>query len=156
MSRVITRSYSTVIWLTQVRSFHKQAVLFFGGGAAAGSPFFLVWELSTDDLISYRSYTERKGWTVYLICTSLLSLTGFDHFDIIFLKKKHFIYLFLETEEGKEKEREETSLCGCLSCAPLLGTWPKTQACALIGNWTRDPLVHKPALNPLSHTSQGW
>ena len=38
---------------------------------------------------------------------------------------------------------------------PLLGTWPTTQACALTGNWTVDPLNHRLALNPLSHTSQG-
>ena len=38
---------------------------------------------------------------------------------------------------------------------PLLGTWPATQARALSGNQTRDPLVRRPALNPLSHTSQG-
>ena len=36
-----------------------------------------------------------------------------------------------------------------------LGTRPTTQACALMGNWTRDLSVHKPAHNPLSHTSQG-
>ena len=36
---------------------------------------------------------------------------------------------------------------------PPLGTWPATQACALIGNRICDPLVHRPALNPLSHTS---
>ena len=41
-----------------------------------------------------------------------------------------------------------------LAC-PLLGTWPATKACALIGNQTGDPLVCRPALNPLSHTSQG-
>ena len=38
---------------------------------------------------------------------------------------------------------------------PPLGTWPATQACALTGNLTSDPLVHRLALNPLSHTSQG-
>ena len=38
---------------------------------------------------------------------------------------------------------------------PLLGTWPRTQACALTGNRTGNPLVPRPALNPLSHTSQG-
>ena len=31
---------------------------------------------------------------------------------------------------------------------PLLGTWPATQACALTGNRTDDPLLHRPALNP--------
>ena len=43
-----------------------------------------------------------------------------------------------------------------LSCTPLLRAWPATQACALTGNWTRDPLVCSPALNTLSRTSQGW
>ena len=38
---------------------------------------------------------------------------------------------------------------------PLLGTWPAPQACDLTGNQLSDPLVHRPALNPLSHTSQG-
>ena len=37
---------------------------------------------------------------------------------------------------------------------PLLGTWHTTQACALTGNLTSDPLVHRSALNPLSHTIQ--
>ena len=39
---------------------------------------------------------------------------------------------------------------------PLLGAWPATQACALTGNRTSDLLVHSPALNPLTHTSQGY
>ena len=38
---------------------------------------------------------------------------------------------------------------------PLLGTWPTIQSCALAGNRTGDPLVHRPVLNPLSYTSQG-
>ena len=38
---------------------------------------------------------------------------------------------------------------------PLLGTWPATQASALTGNGTGDPLVHRPMLHLLSHTSQG-
>ena len=38
----------------------------------------------------------------------------------------------------------------------LLGTWPTTQAFALTGNRTDDPLVGRLALNPLSHTSQGF
>ena len=46
-------------------------------------------------------------------------------------------------------------MCGCLSHAPYWGTWPETQACALAGNRTGDPLVCRPALNPLSYTNQG-
>ena len=37
---------------------------------------------------------------------------------------------------------------------PLLGTWPATQACALTGKRTADPLICRLALNPLSYTSQ--
>ena len=45
-------------------------------------------------------------------------------------------------------------MCGCLLHDPYWGTWPATQACALTGNRTSDPLLHSPAFNPLSHTSQ--
>ena len=38
---------------------------------------------------------------------------------------------------------------------PSPGTWPTTQACALTGNQTSSSLVHRPTLNPLSHSSQG-
>ena len=69
--------------------------------------------------------------------------------------KKYFIYLFLERGEGKEKERERNINVWLLLTHPLLGTWLVNQACALTGNWTGDPLVRRPALNPLSYTSQG-
>ena len=46
-------------------------------------------------------------------------------------------------------------MCGCLSMCPQPGTWPTTQACALTGNGTSKPSVPKPAVNSLSHTSQG-
>ena len=42
-----------------------------------------------------------------------------------------------------------------LLVCPSLGTWPATQARAPSGNRIGDPLVHRLALNPLSHTSQG-
>ena len=65
---------------------------------------------------------------------------------------KRFYLFILDREEGREKERERHISV----CHPLLGTWPATQACALTGNRTSDPLVCRPALNPLSHTSQGY
>ena len=34
-----------------------------------------------------------------------------------------------------------------------LGTWPTTQACALAGNWTSNPSIHRLVLSLLSHTS---
>ena len=70
--------------------------------------------------------------------------------------KKDFIYLFLDREEGREKERETNINVWLPLTCPLLETWPTTQACALTGNRTSDPMVHRPALNPLSHTSQGY
>ena len=46
-------------------------------------------------------------------------------------------------------------MCGCHLHGPSPGTWPTTQACVLTGNWTGNPLILRPELNPLSHTSQG-
>ena len=62
--------------------------------------------------------------------------------------------LFLERGEWREKERN-INVWLPLVC-PLLGTWPATQACALTGNRTGDSLVHRPALNLLNHTIQGY
>ena len=64
-------------------------------------------------------------------------------------------YLFLERGEEREKAGEwNINVWLSLTC-PLLGTWLATQACALTGNWTSNTLVHRPAVNPLSYTSQG-
>ena len=65
-------------------------------------------------------------------------------------------YLFIFRERGREGERGEEYLCGCLSCAPYWRPDPQPRQCALPGNQTGDPLVHRLVLNPLSHTSQGW
>ena len=60
------------------------------------------------------------------------------------------------TGRGREGKREgEKHQSVVASHVPLLGTWPTTQACALTGNRTCNPLVHRLAFNPLSHTSQG-
>ena len=75
---------------------------------------------------------------------------------LVFFFFKDFIYLLLERGEKKEKERERHINVWWLPLArPLTGTWPATQTCALTRNQTGDPLVHRPALNPLSHTSKG-
>ena len=65
-------------------------------------------------------------------------------------------YLFIFRQSGREGEREEEKhQCVVASHVPQLGIWPATQACALTGNQTGNPLVRRPVLNPLSHTSQG-
>ena len=65
------------------------------------------------------------------------------------------IIYFLESGEGREKEREKPWL-DCISHEPVLGTKPTAQACALAGNQTSDPSRCGTTLNQLSHTSQGW
>ena len=74
------------------------------------------------------------------------------HSLCIFFKR---LYLFIFRERGKEGEREGANINVWLPlmCRPL-GTQPATQACAPTGNRTSDLLVCRPALNPLSHTSQ--
>ena len=69
---------------------------------------------------------------------------------------KDFIYLFLGRGDGREKERERNINVWLPLLCPLLGTWPETQGSALTWNQTGDPLVHRPVLNPLSHTSQSY
>ena len=64
-------------------------------------------------------------------------------------------YLFIFREMGKEGEEGEKHQCVVASHTPPLGTWPATQACPLTGNQTGNPLVHRPVLNPLTHTSRG-
>ena len=55
-----------------------------------------------------------------------------------------------------EREEKERNINVWLPLVCLqLGTWPETQACALTGNLSGDSLLCSPALNPLSHTSQG-
>ena len=65
------------------------------------------------------------------------------------------MYLFLERGEGREEERKRNINVWLPPTYLPLGTWPTTQACALTGNQTGDPLVHRQVHNPLSHTSQG-
>ena len=73
---------------------------------------------------------------------------------VSFLFKKDFIYLFLERGEGREKESERNINVWLPLTHHPLGTCPATHACALPENQTSDPLVHRSALSPLSHTSR--
>ena len=67
---------------------------------------------------------------------------------------KDFIYLFLE--RGREGEREgEKHHCVVASHAPPTGDLACNPGMCPAGNWTGDPLVHRPVLNLLSYTNQG-
>ena len=65
------------------------------------------------------------------------------------------MYVFPERGDGREEERKRNISVWLPLVYSQLGTWPATQACALTGNQTGDPLICRPALNPLSHTSHG-
>ena len=66
-----------------------------------------------------------------------------------------FIYLLLETGEGREEGKGRNINVWLPLTRPLQGTQTATQECALTEYLTDDLLVHRLALNPLSHTSQG-
>ena len=44
---------------------------------------------------------------------------------IYILKNILFIYLFLRVGKGRRKRGRETSMCGCLLCAPNWGPGPE-------------------------------
>ena len=78
----------------------------------------------------------------------------FKHF--MYVGRYLFVCLFVYFREKERKGERERNINVWLPLTqPQPGTWPATQACALTGNQTGDPLVHRPVLNPLSHTIQG-
>ena len=71
-------------------------------------------------------------------CTTFFFFLQRAGFCFVFLK---ILFIFRE-REGKVKERERNINVWLPLMLPLLGTWPATQASALTGNQTGDPLVH--------------
>ena len=97
---------------------------------------------------------HHRSWTLTFsqlkICCNLYPLL------YCLFKKFLFVCLFVVLERGREGEREggkhdvwEIHQSVSLT-HPQLGTWPKTQACALTGNRTCHLSVCRSALNPLS------
>ena len=74
----------------------------------------------------------------------------FLHFTLFYLHFLKIFYLFIFRERRREGDTEGEKHQYVVASH----IWPETQACALTGNRTGDPLVHRPALNPLNHTSQ--
>ena len=88
---------------------------------------------------------------MYLLLCNMLFLKISFEFNFF---KKYFIYLFLERWERREKERERNIDVWLPLSSLMSPTGDLAQVCALTGNQTGNPLVPRPALNLLSHTSQ--
>ena len=97
----------------------------------------------------------QTRWSLYL-CTKGTKNIMLKHIKLLifshYFLKILFIYFYREGKDGRRRERK-TSMCGCLSNDPYT-RYLTRNPCALTGNWTGDPLVHRLVLNPLSHTSQ--
>ena len=104
-----------------------------------------------------RDYSGKSSGThlIPYIVITIFTIFPMLYFTFPWLFLWDFTYLFSQRGEGKEKEREENINVWLALMLPLLGIWPTTQACALTGNWTSNPLICRTALNLLSHTSQG-
>ena len=98
------------------------------------------------------------NWECFLVVHECWLLSKFwqlfKYVILIFFSFFKIIYLFFREEERREKERERNINEWLPLIHPLLRTWPTTQACALTRNRTGNPLVLRPAFNPLSYTSQ--
>ena len=106
-----------------------------------------------------------KTKSTFIFWVFLVKQMGFiDNFCLLqqgrlFLLHGYFIYLFfkillifVQTEgKGRRKRRRDISVWLPLIC-PQLGTLPIVQACAVTGNGTDSPLVHRPvAQSTASH-----
>ena len=88
----------------------------------------LLWELSEDRLNVQRLF--------YNYCYYYIPIPNWIFFFEI-------IYLFLDRGEGRKREKE-TSMCGCLSCAPYWGPGPQPRHLPWLG------------IEPATHWFTGW
>ena len=115
---------------------------------------FMIFHLTNDGfskgfLFLFKEEAMEEGMKEEQSKVYLITINGIIVLGPVVLFKK-ILLIYLERREGKEKDRERN-----ISVWLPLATCPTTQACALTGNRTGDPLVCSLALNPLSHTSQG-
>ena len=115
-------------------------------------------------IIQLADKIQSLRWDITNIMKVMKNIKCCRLFSILFFKKGLImffffkIYLFIFRERGREGERDgEKHQCVVAShTAPTGDLDHTTQACTLTGNWTGNPLVHRPALNTLNHTRQGY
>ena len=98
---------------------------------------------------------DLRPHSYYCSVHESLDLCKFQVFPLKSIFLKNYLFIFLERGERREKEKVRNINVWLPLAHPPPETWPTTQACALTGNRTSDPLVCRLALNPLSYTSQG-
>ena len=86
----------------------------------------------------YHSYCDADNFK-----TNVAFSDKTDYLQNVFLK-----IFFREGKGGRKRGKRNINVWLPLE-HPILGTWSATQACALTGNRTSSPLVHRLALNPL-------
>ena len=92
-----------------------------------------------------------SSYNLKIVKFAIFSVFSSMSFLFLFFR---FYFFILDIGEGKEKEKERNINVWLPLTCPLLGTWPATQAFPPTGNWTSNPVTGRPALSPLSHTSQ--
>ena len=103
--------------------------------------------------ISCLNFRDRNFTSTFCLPNISMSLCFLILQSWVFFLKD-FIYLFLEEMEG-EREGEEHLCMVASHMSPVGDLAHNLDLCPSTGNQTSDPLVRRPALNPLSHTSQG-
>ena len=110
----------------------------------------ISWKCSLLTLFEYyRTLSNKQCMSSIVIIAIVIAVNLGYPFYFFFLR----FYLFIFREGEREGDKHQ---CVVASCEPPLETCPATQTCALTENQTSNPLVHRLALNPLSHTSLGY
>ena len=110
-------------------------------------------QLRKDPLMLVSKHSQLPQFISHFF--SFLQTPKINLFILILFLFKHFIHLFLERGEGREKESERTiNVWLPFSRAPYWGLGLQPRHVPWLGI-EPDHLVCRPVLNPLSHTSQG-
>ena len=91
----------------------------------------------------------------------MLTILSYAYWPLVYLCRNIysdplpiFIFYFFKNKGGRKRGRE-TSMCACLLSTPYWGPSPQPRHVPWLGIQPSNPLVLRPALSPLSHTSQG-
>ena len=108
-------------------------------------------------ILSETSYTSQSHNDIFYSQTMTLLLTSLSlslSFSLNYLFFKNILLiLFLDRGEGREKEKKHQ----CVVASPVPPTGELSHNSGMCPDWesNHSPLVHRLALNPLSHSSRG-